>query len=387
MKDDETNEPVADASVKLMQSDVTNGNAITGINGIYLIKNITPGEYDIQVSKISYGTSTQKIEVKSGKTIECNFNLPPVAVPYYSVDYLDFETDLISLSFTVSNLAKGKFMYVFNPDSTWIHVSPSTGEITDETDTITVTINRSGLSDRIKYHVTIKISSFILQETVVDSIIIYLDGLMDKRDGDIKYYKVVKIGTQIWMAENLDVGNELPASDIQTNNGVIEKYGTSSCWLTSLGGVYTWGEMMQYNPSDDGTIGTTQGICPDGWHIPIEKEWQTLIDYLGGTEVAGGKLKTTGIYSFTCGCCWVSPNPATNESGFDAYPWYFGEYTDPNPNYNWHDEGFGHWWSSTESGLHPDLACFHKLSPYDTRMTTENYSKLAGMSVRCVKNP
>jgi len=59
---------------------------------------------------------------------------------------------------------------------------------------------------------------------------------------------------------------------------------------------------MNYNPSDDGTVGTTRGICPAGWHLPTENEWLTLINYLGGNQQAGGKLKETGIVH------WKTPN-------------------------------------------------------------------------------
>ena len=76
-----------------------------------------------------------------------------------------------------------------------------------------------------------------------------------------------------------------------------------------------WPEMMNYSPSDSGVIGTTQGICPTGWHIPTPSEWVTLSDYLGGDAGASGKMKEVGFTH------WLSPNfEATNESGFTALP-------------------------------------------------------------------
>ena len=58
-----------------------------------------------------------------------------------------------------------------------------------------------------------------------------------------------------------------------------------------------------------------QRVCPTGWHLPTDAEWTTLTDYLGGKNVAGGKLKETGTEH------WFSPNTgATNESGFTALP-------------------------------------------------------------------
>jgi uncharacterized protein (TIGR02145 family) len=71
--------------------------------------------------------------------------------------------------------------------------------------------------------------------------------------------------------------------------------------------------MMQYNTADTGDIGTTQGVCPEGWHLPTNKEWFALVIYLGGEDIAGGKLKETGTSQ------WLSPNSgATNASGFSA---------------------------------------------------------------------
>lgn len=71
--------------------------------------------------------------------------------------------------------------------------------------------------------------------------------------------------------------------------------------------------MMQSSPSDDGEIRTTQGICPDDWHIPTETEWKTLKYHLW--KNVGGKMKEIGIVH------WHVPNSgATNESGFTALP-------------------------------------------------------------------
>lgn len=136
-------------------------------------------------------------------------------------------------------------------------------------------------------------------------------------DSDGNHYATVRIGTgksgaQTWMAQNLNVGTWINVSQPQTNNGVTEKY----CYndydynCSIYGGLYQWYEVMQYVD----TIGA-KGICPEGWHLPTIYEWGDMITYLGGTDVAGGKLKTTGTSS------WLSPNiGATNECGFSALP-------------------------------------------------------------------
>jgi len=125
-------------------------------------------------------------------------------------------------------------------------------------------------------------------------------------------YTTVTIGPQVWMAENLDVGVRINGSQVQTDNGIIEKYCyndlDSNCNL--YGGLYLWSEMMQYTAN-----GGVQGICPTGWHLPTDGEWGVLSTFLGGDSIAGGKMKETGITN------WASPNTgATNVSGFTALP-------------------------------------------------------------------
>src|SRR4030042_1966610 len=196
------------------------------------------------------------------------------------------------------------------------------------------------------------------------------------------------------MAENLNVGTRIGCYKCdydQKNNKTIEKYCIEELNWTcdGGGGLYEWGEMMQYNPPDDKTIGTTQGICPIGWHIPTSKEWITLIDYLGGPEVAGGKLKDTTIVSISKGG-WRAPNPSSNESGFtgigggkwDRINWagtgYY--YTKDYPLY-------GYWWSSTENSLNPGFAYFYGLNYLNTSISNNDfYDKETGLSVRCVKD-
>ncbi len=90
-------------------------------------------------------------------------------------------------------------------------------------------------------------------------------------------YPTVKIGTQCWFAENLNVGTRVSGSSNMSNNGTIEKYcydnSESNC--NTYGGLYQWDEMMAYS-----TTQGTKGICPSGWHLPRDSEWYTLENYL-----------------------------------------------------------------------------------------------------------
>ena len=133
---------------------------------------------------------------------------------------------------------------------------------------------------------------------------IYPDELFDSRDG--RTYKTVKIGKQVWMAENLDIGTRIDASVNQTENDVIEKYYYNNDSIVGkvYGGLYQWDELMAYSH-----IGGRQGICPDGWHVPSQDEWNILEITLGmDPEVAkllglrgtdeGTKLKAGGSSGF-----------------------------------------------------------------------------------------
>jgi uncharacterized protein (TIGR02145 family) len=385
--DAETSEPIQSAKIRLNPS---NDTTSTVNDGAYLLKNLVPGDYEIQASKFSYGISSKNIEVVAAKTKEINFTLNGIPLPGFSDTLLDFGLDSTTLSFTISNIGKGKLIYNIIPSQDWITVIPASGDITEETDSITVMIDKTGLSGNV-YKETIRIASVVGPDIIQYPISVYLNGLMDMNGN---YYKVVKIGSQTWMAENLNFGTRIGCylcDYNQTDNGTIEKYCIEEYdhMCPVWGGLYDWGEMMQYNPSDDGTTGTTQGICPVFWHIPTSKEWITLIDYLGGPEVAGGKLKDTTIVSISKGG-WRAPNPASNESGFtgigggkwDRINWagigYY--YTKDYPYY-------GYWWSSTENSLNPGFAYYYGLNYLNTSLSQNDfYDKEIGLSVRCVKD-
>jgi len=127
-----------------------------------------------------------------------------------------------------------------------------------------------------------------------------------------KTYNTILIGSQCWFKENLNVGLMINVSQNQSNNGVKEKYCynniASNCNI--YGGMYQWGEALQYSYIQGG-----QGLCPSGWHIPSKVEWNSLMNFLGGSSIAGGKMKEIGTAH------WASPNTgATNSSRFTALP-------------------------------------------------------------------
>ncbi len=127
-----------------------------------------------------------------------------------------------------------------------------------------------------------------------------------------KTYNTVLIGNRCWFKENLDFGTRIDGSNEQTDNNVPEKYCLfnldSNC--TKYGGLYQWNELSNYVNLSGG-----RGLCPEGWHVPSADEFFQLVNLLGGTTTAGGKLKEAGYAH------WSAPNlGATNRSGFTALP-------------------------------------------------------------------
>ena len=115
-------------------------------------------------------------------------------------------------------------------------------------------------------------------------------------------------------------------------------YENSDYYASVYGLLYTWDAAMNGTPAGNAVPGEVQGVCPEGWHLPGLAEWETLTDYQGGAEIAGGKMKESGFNH------WHEPNTgATNESGFTALP---GGYVSEDGQFQvLRYTGF--WWSAT----------------------------------------
>jgi len=193
----------------------------------------------------------------------------------------------------------------------------------------------------------------------------------DLRDG--KLYNMVKIGTQCWMAENLNIGTRIDVSLSQDpTNPTIEKYcyDDSEANCDEYGGLYQWDEAMQ-----NSTTPGAQGICPVGWHLPTDAEWTVLTDFFGGEGVAGGKMKEPGYEH------WNNPNTgATNESGFTA----LGSGISQSNGTCINIEQSTYYWSST---VRPTSWVWIRNLEYSNDDAYRHYfSKSYGFSVRCLLN-
>lgn len=197
-------------------------------------------------------------------------------------------------------------------------------------------------------------------------------------DIDGNGYHSIKIGTQEWTKENLkttkysdgsEITNVLKASDwVSLSIGAYCDYDNDSNNVGTYGRLYNW-----YSVVDP------RKVCPAGWHTPSLHEWDILINNLGGENIAGGKMKSTGTLQDGDGL-WNSPNTgATNESGFTALPggtrFDFGDFIDLN--------SFGHWWS-LDGGF--GRAWSPRLRDIHTAVEKFNNFSTIGHSVRCVKD-
>lgn len=184
------------------------------------------------------------------------------------------------------------------------------------------------------------------------------------------------IGTQEWMKENLNVstyrdGTPIPqVTDTKEwdslKTGAWCYYENNSANGTSYGKLYNW-----Y------AINDPRGLAPDGWHVPSDEEWKTLINYLGGENIAAGKMKSTSGWDIRYKSGYKAGN---NSSNFTALP---GGRRHGNGTFL--DNGVtSHWWSSTEFS---SIAAWNRFFVYNTDYVNREYiSKQSGFSVRCIKD-
>ena len=196
-------------------------------------------------------------------------------------------------------------------------------------------------------------------------------------DGNV--YHTIKIGTQVWMVENLKTTryNDGTAIPLVTDNAAWSNLSTPGyCWYNNDASTYknTYGALYNWF-----TINTGK-LAPPGWHVPSDADWTSLTTYLGGENVAGGKMKAIGTIESGTGL-WYAPNTdATNESGFTAIP--AGERFNIGSFYN---ISFNtDLWTSTEFSSEEGI--IRNLVWSTAQVYTIERFKTEGNSVRCIKN-
>jgi len=199
-------------------------------------------------------------------------------------------------------------------------------------------------------------------------------------DGGYTYNgPTVKIGTQTWMAKNLDR---------RTDSSKCFGEGNPEAWVggstSSTGGIKTLSDSeIQENCTKYGRLynwADAMTVCPSGWYLPSSDEWSTLIDYAGGDIVALIKLKSTSGWVEECDSDYKSCGNGTDDYGFSALP---GGTRDPSGKFQ-SIGAKGRWWSSTESYGWEAVAPEMNIEYANVRMSASGTNQM--YSVRCLKN-
>ena len=314
---------------------------------------------------------------KSPENIILSTTLPDVVEPGGTYELGFRVTDLIGLPVPLCPVyiaGDGEF-------SRYISLTGSDGEVSVEW-----TIK--DISDHCSFEAAIlnddRFESTMIEKSIPvrECLACETNTLLDPRDSAV--YQTVKIGEQVWMAENLAyLPYVTPATDISPTEPYIYVYGyRGSSTEEARAGNYFKDYGVLYNWT------AANNVCPEGWHLPSDEEWKKLEIYLGMNPSQadefgwrgsnqGALLKETGTDH------WYSPNnQASNTSGFTATP---GGYFSEGSHYTW--EGvFGKWWTSTEYGDEGETA-WHRVLHFTTNQVYRSANfREHGYSVRCVKD-
>jgi uncharacterized protein (TIGR02145 family) len=177
--------------------------------------------------------------------------------------------------------------------------------------------------------------------------------------------KTLKIGSQEWATQDLKVtkfrnGEDIPL--VEDNGEWVELDSAAYCITPNGSYLYNW-----YAVNDP------RGLAPEGFHVPTDEEWTELTDFLGGSSVAGAKMKSSSSDT--------PPWSGTNSCGFSALPGGFRFNFD---GFFYNGGYFGYWWSSSAYGAYS--AWYRYLNSDDDDVIRLNNYQRNGFSVRCLKN-
>lgn len=270
-----------------------------------------------------------------------------------------------SLSTTVS--------FEYGLTTSYGSTASATPSLVTGTSATSVSANLTGLTPSTTYHFRVKAVSTGGTSYGSDGSFTTSAAPTTVTDYDGNIYNVVTIGTQDWMQSNLKTTKYNDGASIP-----YSYYADYWIWRDLTSPAYTiynsvYGAFYNWYATS-----STSNVCPTGWHVPTNDEWTILTDYLGGVDIAGGKLKEAGFDH------WASPNTdATNESGFTAL--CAGLKIGNGSLYGL----IAGWWSSTEdySEITIDRIWFRSVVNNSGIAGVGKYNKSAGFSIRCLNGP
>jgi len=218
-----------------------------------------------------------------------------------------------------------------------------------------------------------KMKNVLTTCTVIVSLFLFGCNKNNSDNGQQPSIESITIGTQTWTLKNLDVVKYRNGDPIQQvsdpgqwaslTTGAWCYYFNNSSNNAAYGKLYNW-----YAVND------SRGLAPAGWHIPTDIEWTTLTTFLGGETDAGGKMKSTSL--------WTTPNTgATNTSGFTGLP---GGGRDFGGTVVYDNGNGGVWWSSTEN---TSTSAWKRTLYFSAATVNRSFDgKASGYSIRCIKD-
>ena len=202
--------------------------------------------------------------------------------------------------------------------------------------------------------------------------------------------KTVTIGTQTWMAENLNVTHYNDGTSIPCLPATEE--GTSNGWINTTDGAYVTNPIHPQSGSIYGNlynwaaVDNAAGLAPEGWHIPTNAEWYTLTDYVDSVYGSGAAPFAGSLYLWEDGGSEGITGPAARDvfaqSGFNALP---GGYRGSDGGYYSLNE-YAHFWTSDEDDPEWDGDAHYWTVGYTNTLNGSDSSKISGRSVRCIKD-
>jgi uncharacterized protein (TIGR02145 family) len=265
---------------------------------------------------------------------------------------------------------------------------------------------RDGRSCRLEYLGTQSGQAVLKNAVQVNDFIVRQSGITDSPEENTTYtfqfatnipclgmptveyegqvYNTIQVFSQCWLKENLNVGTMIQGNEAMTDNGITEKYcyndQPDSC--DKYGGLYQWDEMMQY-----ATQQGAQGICPPGWHLPTDEEWQVLEGAVDSQYGIGDSAWLDSGYRGTdagtnqkTNSGWYANGSGTDLFGFSGLP----------GGRHFHDGTFGNvvftgfWWTSAE--VNNNFAWYRSLYYENPEANRNSTMKVGGLSVRCLRD-
>jgi uncharacterized protein (TIGR02145 family) len=246
--------------------------------------------------------------------------------------------------------------------------SASSGTYIQVGTSATTTYTNAGLTESTTYYYKVAAYNNGGQGSQSDTVSATTKLYGTVSDGQ-RSYRTVVIGTQTWMAENLNYA---------VDGSVC--YGNNTANCDTYGRLYDWATTMALPSNCNSTICVSQisvkhrGICPTGWHLPSDAEWTALTDYVGGLSTAGTKLKAISG--------WNGNGNGTDDYGFTALPgglsygFSIGDFNSVG--------GDGRWWSSTERNA--SIVYYRNMNYGNANVRRLDDDKTRLLSVRCVQD-